>query len=567
MLESSSLITDEYISPTELDVKRRRSLGIYYTPRSAATLLARWAIREPVDKVLEPSFGGCTILEAAVKQLRVLGCAQPAIQLSGFDVDESAFGHLRRVLGRRPHDHFLLQDFLTVEPKQASVDTVIANPPFVSYHRMNENQRDVIRTWRSHNRPPFAMTASLWAYFLVHSLSFLKVGGRLAFVLPFAAYSSDYSRPILEMLQMKFQKLALYRMREQLFIQAGAEERTVILLADGYLQNALNNCERIDLPVANIQELDGILASTISSKFSVPQTDPILHSDGSGISLLQRGITQNYLCHLGSVMDVKIGEVVGDTGFLVKSADEWDALGIPTKYLYPLVTRTRQVPGIQITKRETSSFYSAVPLLLSPGRQKLHTVVRDYLDSYPSKLRAKNITFEKRSPWYAVGYVATASAFIGSMAHESPKIIWNAAKVSCANGLYKLYRRKETEWGQLLAVASLTTPFRLSAELRARVRGSGVLKLEPSDVAKLLIPAKPLLLDTNASRKLMQQIDTLVRSGEYESATRLADAAFYPPNKFFNSQELNILRDQTQDLRRQRLPARSSTLPVQVTSL
>ena len=73
----------DYVCPAEADVARRRSLGVYYTPRSAASLLARWAIRWGDDTVLEPSFGGCTILEAAVKRLRSLGCAAPADQLFG----------------------------------------------------------------------------------------------------------------------------------------------------------------------------------------------------------------------------------------------------------------------------------------------------------------------------------------------------------------------------------------------------------------------------------------------------------------------------------------------------
>ena len=139
--------------------------------------------------------------------------------------------------GKNRDSQFLLQDFLTVSPGQLHVGiTVIANPPFVSYHRMNDAQRSVVRTWRSQHAPPFAMSASLWAYFLAHSISFLKTGGRLAFVLPFAASSSDYAQPIMHLLRERFARLALYRVSEQLFIQAGAEERTVVLLAETYLR-------------------------------------------------------------------------------------------------------------------------------------------------------------------------------------------------------------------------------------------------------------------------------------------------------------------------------------------
>ena len=125
------------------NVGRRRSLGIYYTPQSAAQVLAGWAIRGAKDTVLEPSFGGCAMLEAAVARLRALGCREPAAQLQGFDVDEGAFAYLRRLLGGLDrHPQFALGDFLMANPgAPGRVTAVLANPPFVSYHRMNVEQR------------------------------------------------------------------------------------------------------------------------------------------------------------------------------------------------------------------------------------------------------------------------------------------------------------------------------------------------------------------------------------------------------------------------------------------
>jgi tRNA1(Val) A37 N6-methylase TrmN6 len=552
MLEEVSSPIADYLNPVELDAKRRRALGIYYTPRSAAHLLAKWAIRDSTDQILEPSFGGCTILEAAVNQLRELGCNEPSLQLFGFDVDESAFGHLRRVIGVSRHSHFALQDFLTVNPDRPIVDAVIANPPFVSYHRMDFTQRQIVRNWRDRYSPSFAMTASLWAYFLAHSMSFLKTGGRMAFVLPFAAYSSDYSQPIMEMLQSRFQSLAVYRMREQLFIQAGADERTVILLAEGLRVRTDIHSPRLEQSVENIRELDKYLSKPSSCSVG-DHVQPTQIADDSAIPLAQAALEREQVVHLGDVATVRIGEVVGDTSYFVKSRAEWEQLKIPARYLRPLLTRMRQSPGVRITRQEIFHPYGAIPLLLCVRRAQ-STAIRKYLDGYPAKLLQSNKTFAKRSPWYAVSYETTASAFIGSMWHESPRIVWNSAKISCANGLYKLRLRKGHRWNSLLTAASATTLFKLSAELEARVRGSGALKLEPSDVTKLLIPTVPLKLSSIVARQFTQQIDLLIRNREYESATRLADKVFYLDTEVFSPNQLNTLRDQFHDLRRQRLP-------------
>jgi adenine-specific DNA-methyltransferase len=547
--------TEDHVTPVGSDSNRRRALGIYYTPRSAAALLAKWAIRDSNDYVLEPSFGGCTILEAAVNQLRNLGCQQPSKQLYGFDVDESAFGHLRRVLGKSRHDNFALQDFLTVNPNRTIVDAVIANPPFISYHRMAPEQRESVRTWRSRYSPQFAMTASLWAYFLTHSMSFLRAGGRMAFVLPFAAYSSDYSQPILEMLQTRFCAVAVYRVRAQLFIQAGAEERTVILLADGYRDNSGVSSTRFDRAVEDIRELGHLLETNNSS-------DPLIDKRGPGtsispedpmLSVVSAALDRGDVVRLEDVVTTKIGEVVGDTRYFVKTREEWENLRIPEKYLHPLLTRMRQTAGIRLTKREATNLYGGIPLLLCPENSR-STRLNEYLSAYPTKLRLSNQTFAKRTPWYLVGYDTSASAFIGSMSHESPRIIWNTAKVSCGNGLYKLRIRSRSGWGSLLAAVSTTTLFKLSAELHGRVRGSGALKLEPADVAKLLIPARPSMPTATQGRDLVAQIDGLVRNAEHGSATRLADKAFFLDTGIFTSAELNLLRDRFHDLRRQRLP-------------
>lgn len=543
----------DYIHPVEDDVERRRSLGIYYTPRSAAALLAKWAIRAGDDTILEPSFGGCTILEAAVARLRDLGCPQPPKQIFGFDVDESAFVHLRRLMGNYPSSQFLQQDFLSVLPDQLHVKAVIANPPFVSYHRMNEAQRTVVRTWRQIHPPTFPMTASLWAYFLSHSLSFLQTGGRLAFVLPFAASSSDYARPIRDLLGRRFASVALYRVTEQLFIQAGAEEGTVILLADSYLGPTNNRGPRVERSVASLKDLHGLLSEDHGGGAwgASVNVDPAPGDPASQI--LHRAMSRGLLSTLGDILTVSIGEVIGDTAYLVKSFAEWEVVGIPPRYLRPIVTRMRDVAGLRLTKEEVSSLYSPIPLLLTPPVTRLPKTIREYLDAYPAKQLSSNKTFAKRNPWYSVPYQTTASAFIGSMAHGSPKIVSNCAGISCANGLYKLSLRKGRPWRSLLSAVSLTTVFKFSAETHARVRGSGVMKLEPSDVRKLLIPAQPPLVDAKAARILLNELDTLLRRGEHESATSIADRVFYLSTELLSPSALNAIRSRLQDLRGERL--------------
>jgi len=552
MLKNSPRPLPDHVDPLEIDYQRRRALGIYYTPRSAAALLARWAIRDRTDTVLEPSFGGCTILEAAVDRLRALGCRRPANQIFGYDVDKSAFTYLRRLLGEGETKQFSQENFLSAR-MPSPVDAVIANPPFVSYHRMDQKQREVVRSWRSRHSPTFAMTASLWAYFVLHSLSFLKMGGRIAFVLPSAATSSDYARPVMQSIGRHFSHVALFRVSEQLFIQAGAEERTVILLAEDYRPNGTQNSNFFERSVLTLVELEQLLNQ-------VAYTGPGQQSNTAARSAAAEAISHarssGVMLNLGDIARATIGEVIGDTPFFVKTLDDWERLKIPERYLRPIVTRTRQLPGIRITKPEVEAFYGAVPRLLVAANLRVPKSVAAYLGQYSLRDRELNATFAKRDPWYAVSYDCSAAAFIGSLSHSSPRIVLNIAKLSCGNGLYKLAPRSGQKWNSLLTVASLTSAFRLSAEMYGRVLGSGALKLEPSDVNKLLVPSNVPKLSLADARALLAKLDRMVRQGEHESATREADEVLYIRSGALAPAVLSAIRNSLQDLRGERLPSR-----------
>jgi adenine-specific DNA-methyltransferase len=543
----------EHVLPLELDPARRRSLGIYYTPRSAATLLARWAIRSSEDQVLEPSFGGCAILASVVRELETLGCQAAASQIRGFDVDPSAFVHLERMLGHGRFANFHQVDFLESKPDGVHVDAVIANPPFVSYHRMDAQQRDAVLRWRkTHVDCLFPMTASLWAYFLAHAVQFLRLGGRAAFVLPSAALTADYAAPLLHDLRQKFGVLALIQVSEQLFIEGGASERAVIFLADGFCSAGVSSCNYFETTVATVSEL-GVLLSRGGAVRQGSANDP--WADGGPADVLQESHIRGDLLPLGSLARATIGEVVGDTAFFVKPVCEWEALGVGSQHLAAIATRVRQLPGISIMPAEVESAYSGIPRLLVAPARRQPKAIANYLAKYPAAALATNATFAKREPWYNVSYHSGADAFIGSLSHGSPRVVLNVAGISCGNGLYKLTSISRKGLAPWVAIASLSTPFRLSAEIHGRLRGSGALKLEPSDVHRLLIPAPPPGLTKANAAILLDKLESLIRRGEYERATREVDRVALLETRRLTAQGLRSIQDRLQDIRNGRLPS------------
>lgn len=527
------------VSEARSDRDRRRALGIYYTPPDAAQMLARWAIRRPMEAVLEPSFGGCAMLAAAVDAFKLLGNPNPSRQLYGYDVDSAAFAHLAQMSISNSDGNFKKQDFLQSSAGDLRVDAVLANPPFVSYHRLNSEQRMQAENLRRLYLPSLPKLASIWVHFILHAMSFLREDGRMAFVLPTAVGTADYAKPLLEFLQTKFLSVELVHVSERIFIQAGADERISLLLLNHYRPEG-----GISLPqvytryISKIREID-LSGDTISGTTELPKKLDVRDNASSLLS----GLVGRALQHLGSVATVRIGEVVGNINYFVRPLSEWRDLGVEEKYLKPLLTRSAQVHGIYVRNGKSEDEILRIPHLLIPPEAFLPEAIKIYLSKYPESAIIENQTFKKRSTWYTCSYGADADAFIGSMSHEYPRIIGNDAGISCSNAFYKIKGQADINLNKWLPMLSLSTPFHISAELLGRVRGSGGIKLEPSDVKKTCIPIEIPHLSEVVFRNFQKAINNLLLDGKIEEASQEIDKIVFIDSKLIESSEMLLLRE------------------------
>lgn len=74
--------------------------------------------------------------------------------------------------------------------------------------------------------------SSLWMPFVLHSVSFLKPGGRLGLVLPAELLTVNYAAPLRSFLMASFSSVRLATFDEPVFPEV--QEEVVLLLADGW---------------------------------------------------------------------------------------------------------------------------------------------------------------------------------------------------------------------------------------------------------------------------------------------------------------------------------------------
>ena len=200
-------------------MSRRRILGAYYTPDQLAEVMVRWALAGGTGPVLDPSYGGCAFLGAAVSVLRQGNPNGPAGQVYGVDVDPLCVEYVSRSDGLIDAN-CIVADFLEASPADlpgTPFAAIVGNPPYVRHHWIKGGQRDSARAVAADSTVPLPATANLWAYFLLHSLDFLAPGGRLAMLVPEAILQADYAAPLRETLAQRFDRTSLIYIRDRLF--------------------------------------------------------------------------------------------------------------------------------------------------------------------------------------------------------------------------------------------------------------------------------------------------------------------------------------------------------------
>lgn len=514
--------------------QKRKQLGAYYTPIDLSQVLTDWAIRSPNDKVLEPSFGGCGFLEACVETFRTMGCEEPAKSLHGADIDVKAFDFLSEKLGQLvdvKSGYFKKKDFLKLKPKSFSgtdFDVVIGNPPYVSLHNMSKAQRDScfnVLEKSSYADGTIGRNASLWAYFLIHTLDFIKDGGRVAWVLPSSLLHADYANAVMKIHKRHFSSLKVIKIYERFFQGSGADEVSVILIAEGFSKHPRSTPSSVAFAVAN--DVAGL-------KQAVETAPTINKHENYRYYLIERKALTDYQFlsnghlgnQLGNIAKVLIGMVTGDNKTFIIDRQKKSALGLDDHMLKPVISKFSHLSGFLHTKNKHEKLIEENKkcLLISPDSIiKRYTPIRKYLASVSKSERKKNRTFPKRANWFEPDDKLYPDAFLSYMIHKGPRLVINSANINCTNSVHRVYFTQKFTYREKKAIAmSLYSSFsQLSAELEGRSYGSGVLKLEPTPAKKIrFLISDKIVEELNRNH---EKINHLVTKGDLCKARTLID--------------------------------------------
>ena len=502
----------QIVSP--YDASTRRNIGAYYTSNGIAAALAEWAIRGPHDRVLEPSFGGGALIEAAIDRLSALHSTLQPGQIVGYDTDHSARKLFQEKLNSPTNPELITADFLSVHvtSSEDAFECVIANPPFVRHHR----NTDALFKERC-EQLGLPKSSDLSCLFVLHAMKFLKPHGRMAFVLPASFLFANYAEIVRQTLQKRFRYVRTIRLAFRSFAEAGAEEKGVLILADGFGS-------------ASPRPWDETVAWSEGDLFELIRgSSRVLPSVATELASLSEGAETIKFDQLATI---QIGVVTGANRYFVINEEIRREHNLPHTALVPIAARTSQITGLRFDLRNhaaQSKIGKRVWLLSPRSLGGSGHAVRRYLEKIPKTVRDETLWFRKRPQWFKPEPIF-ADAVFTYMNHHGPRIALLSSKATATNTfhLVTFKHRLASIDKQRMALALLTSLSQASAEIEGRAYGGGLLKLEPAGARRLVLPnfvPKPDIL-----REAFIAADIHLRAGNCLAARDVADRILLYPS-------------------------------------
>lgn len=515
-------------------IETKKQLGAFYTPSEATKILCDWAIQSPADLILEPSFGGCGFIDASFEKLTSIGCKSPEGQVFGCDIDEVAFHHLSDIIGSTiSENQFIYADFLKLRSSAFSgnrFDVIIGNPPYISNHNMSEEQKIAAMEAIKAGGLSLDKKASLWAYFVLHSLSFLKENARMAWILPASFLNADYSTNVKEILFSKFKNVLMISLGERLFLSEGADESTVILLCDKHHLNTFGGSINYSY-ASSLQELNNILMSWSSGLLASCDNSarPSLALIGNEASQYFNLIKNNRnTVRFGAFAKILIGIVTGANNFFVINKSTANKNNLQSSYLTPIFSKFNISSGVMLGDHDIDQAIARDKKCLLVDTTKVLSLdgeLRDYLETFPADDILTNQTFKKRTIWHRPDDGRLPDAFLPYMIHAGPILVLNEAHITSTNTIHRVFFNSDISSLQikLIAISMLSTFSQLSAEIEGRTYGSGVLKLEPKEASNILMHIPDGITENDANRTL-ELIDNFMKLGDLDKVQQAADS-------------------------------------------
>lgn len=457
----------------------RREQGAVYTPAAIVEAMIEWAAAEPgapPARVLDPGTGSGRFLLAAAR-------AFPQAQLVGAEIDPLAVKLLKATASAAGFINRLtvhVGDYRTIKlPKIEGRTLFIGNPPYVRHHQITDEAKQWFSETAARLGFRTSKLAGLHIHFFMRTREIARRGDFGAFITSAEWMDVNYGSVLRKMLANGLGGAALH------VLDADAQP------FEGAMTTGAITCFRVGnrpktFAVRTVNTLDELkpLAEGKAISWSAVAKATKWSTLTQPAKRRPAGVIE-----LGELFRVHRGQVTGMNAVWIAGPE---ACNIPTRFLFPAVTRARDLLGLSGDLETLDALRRVIdlPVDLDELTADQRRPVDQFLKWAKNQGAHTSYIAQNRRAWWTVGLRAPPPILCTYMARRAPAFIRNAAGARFINIAHGLYPRQPMTDDELTAILRY---LRETVGIGSgRTYAGGLVKFEPGEVERLHIPIRAL---------------------------------------------------------------------------
>lgn len=487
----------EYVGVVGLEHRKR--FAQFFTPEAIADFMARWVLdgRKKMD-VLDPAFGLGAFSRSLFKQ-------NPKVRVVGYEADETIYNYAAENVAQTGSDVLLYnEDYLRASWKD-KYDGIICNPPYLKFHDYdNASLVPLVNEQLGIRLNGFT---NLYTLFLLKSISQLRDGGRMAYIVPSEFLNSDYGVEVKRALLRSgvLRHVVVVDFTQCAFDDALTTACILLCHKDGSLSEVRFS------HVSDVGQLQASLAdySAWAADQLKPETKWKQYYEGA------RSAGYRHLVPFSTFAKVSRGIATGANDYFTFRESKKELYGIPERCLMRCVCHSTDVHGLFFTDDDFHRLsHSDKAVYLFNGCADVEDEhVREYISLGEETGADKRYLTASLKPWYAIENRKPSPIWVSVFNRKGLRFVRNIAGVSNLTTFHCVYDAGVVDIDVLFGYLVTNVSKEIFMD-NSRQYGNGLVKFEPNDLNKgkavdlrLLTEEEAQLVSAASQRLLCQGIE------------------------------------------------------------